>query len=74
MDLQTRIRIAKQDVFGAFEQSDTGVFTLAEIRSLLRHNRHDWRVQESATAEQFLGVIKKLRRSLLTEIILPSLE
>ena len=60
MDVQTRIRIAKEDVFRAFEQSDTGVFTLAQIRALLRRNRHDWRVQESATAEQFIEVMLKV--------------
>jgi len=60
MDLATRIRVAKRDVFAAFEQSETKVFTLAEIRELVNHNREHWRLPQSTTGEEFLDVMFKL--------------
>ena len=66
MDLKTRIRIARQDVFAAFEDSPTRVFSLGQIRVLLKQNRQHWRLQESATAEEFIAAM--LRMSPLREV------
>ena len=60
MDVQTRVRIAKGDVFAAFDRSEIKVFTLADIRELVNDNREYWRLSQWTSAEEFINVMLKL--------------
>jgi predicted transcriptional regulator of viral defense system len=54
MDLTTRIRIARRDIYQAFDAAPTKVFTLAQVRDLFSRNREFWRLRAAATADDFI--------------------